>query len=90
MPLVRPVISNGLDVAEESTQLLPLSIEYWYPVIGAFGSEVPALNVTERNRLPDTTDEMVGAPGAAAGKVVTLGLDSTEIPIPLAAITLTK
>jgi hypothetical protein len=81
------VIRRGLAVAEESSQLLPLSIEYWYPVIGAFESDVPALNATERYWLPTVTVESVGAPGAAAGTVETRGLDSTELPIPLAAMT---
>ena len=85
-----PVINNGLAVAEESSQVAPLSVEYWYPVIRALASEVPALNATERNWLPAVTEETLGAPGAAAGTVVTLGLDSIEFPIPLAAITPTK
>ena len=58
-------------------------------MIGELLSALPALKATERLWLPTVTEEIVGAPGAAAGTTLTRGLDSTDSPIPLAAVTLT-
>jgi hypothetical protein len=85
VPLLSPEIKIGEVTPEAAVHVTPPSVEYWYPMIGALTSLVPAVKGTARYELPAVSVEMVGAPGRAAGTALTRGVEAGPGPAALVA-----
>jgi hypothetical protein len=84
VPLVNPLIENGLDRVPGVVQVAPLSRLYSSCVTGDPPS-VPSVNATETSPAPGVT-AIDGAAGAAAGATMVVA-DAGPVPIAVTART---